>query len=354
KEGENADRFRRNFQGRPKIAVPAVRWIYTTGRVLTMECIEGMRINQTDQLASAGIDRTELGTRLARDLLRQILQDGFFHADPHPGNLLVQPDGTIYYLDLGMVGRLSETCQRTLSSLFTGMALQDSHQVATAVAELDLSRQMGSMRRFELEISRLMDQYLGLPISQIQVGSLLAQTFQVAFHYHIQIPGEMTLLAKALITLQGVVESLDPELNLLEIMRPMTRQLLIKSFSPQAIGKDLHRSLTDYHTLLRQLPTILLELMQKLQDNDFNLRFELKDISKVQRHFDRIFNRLSIGLILLAVSIIIAGVIIGSSLNAASGPEMYELSLAVLRAGLIIAAVILGGLVISMIRSKRF
>ncbi len=354
KEGINADIFRQNLKARKGVSVPIIRWIYTTSRVLTMEYIEGIRINQLEQLDAAGIDRSELGIRLSQDMCSQVLEDGFFHADPHPGNLSIQPDGTIVYLDLGMVGKLTESRKKTLSKLFVGIFAQDSHQVVEAIVDLDKMRQRGSIRRFEREVDRLMEQFLALPIAEIQVGPLLAQIFQLAYRYHIQIPGELTLIAKVMITLQGITEKLDPELNLLVIMKPIASKLIRDTFSIRDMSREIHRNLTDYQALLQQAPTFILELMHRLEDDDFNLHFDLKNIDKVQRHFDRISNRLSFSVILLAVSIIIAGIIIGSSLNASSGPEMHELNLIILRFGLAIAGVILLGLIISIFRTKKF
>lgn len=354
KEGANADKFRQNFIGRKGVAVPVIRWIYTTGRVLTMEHIEGIRINQCEELVAAGIDRTDLAIRLSQDMMQQVLEDGFFHADPHPGNLSIKKDGTIVFLDLGMVGRLNEASKSSLTALFLGIAAQDGHQVAEALIDLDTMQRRGSIRHFEREIDKLLDKYLSVPISEIQVGPLVAEIFQLAFRTHIQIPGEMTLFAKVLITLQGITEMLDPELNLLVIMKPMASRLLRQSFSLKKVGKQLHRNLTDYQALLKQAPTFMLELFHRMEDNDFDLKFQLKDIDKVMKHFDRISNRLSFSVILLAVSLIIAGIIIGSSLSVSSSTDIMQINSFMLRVGLVVAGLILLGLIVSIFRSKRF
>ena len=360
KEGENADRFRRNFAARShsdesgRIVVPAIRWIYTTSRVLTMECIVGTRISQVADLKKAGVDCSELAIRLAQNMVRQVLEDGFFHADPHPGNLLVGDDGTLYYLDLGMVGEIGEKKKKILSKLFVGIASKDSHQVTEAIVDLDTVRKRFSLRKFEKDIDRLLDQYLSIPISEIQIGPLIAEIFQLAFQHHIQIPGEMTLIAKVLITLQGITEKLDPDINLLVIMQPLASQLVRHHLSLEEIGRELYRSANDVKKLAQQAPPILLGMLHKLEEDDYNIRFDLKDLDKVQKHFDRISNRLSFSVILLAVSLIVAGIIVGSSLSAGNDPALLQLHAVVLRAALAVAVVIVIGLVISVIRSKRF
>ncbi len=354
KEGENADVFRRNFLDQDKVAVPEIRWVYTTGRVLTMEYISGWRITQTEEMKAAGINCSDLGIRLSHAMIRQFFQDGFFHADPHPGNLTVRPDGTIVFLDLGMVGRLSASYKRILSKLFVGIATQDSHQVVEAVAAMDTMKRRVSLRHFEQEIDRLLEQYMSLPMHDLHVGDLLAQIFQLAYVYHVRIPGELTLIAKTLITLQGVLDKLDQNLNLLEIMKPMVGKLLKETVSVDEMGRAVKHGLHDYGELLRLTPAFLLNLQHKLEDDDFNLQFDLKNIDKVQKHFDRITNRLSFSVILLAVSIIIAGIIVGTSLGAGVSPVLGQMNLVILRIGLGIAAVILLGLIISMFRSKHF
>lgn len=354
KEGENADRFRNNFAKNERTAVPDIRWIYTTERVLTMEYIEGLRITDRKALQAAGIDCPDLGIRLARSLISQVLDDGFFHADPHPGNLAIRPDGTIVFLDLGMVGHISRSRQKTLSRMFIGIASQDSHQVVTAIAEMGTMRQRVSLRRFEQEVDKLLEHYLALPLNELDIGDLLAHIFQLAYVYKVRIPGELTLMAKMMITLQGVLDQIDPDLNLLTIMEPVAQKLIWRSWSPEDLAHDLQRSAHDYAELLRQSPGFLLNLQHKIEDDDFNLMFGIRNMDKLQKQFDRITNRLSFSVILLAVSIIIAGIIIGTSLGAASNPAVNQINSIVLKVGLGIAGVILLGLVLSMFRSRRF
>jgi len=360
KEGANADRFRRNFSARPSknqaqgVAVPVIRWIYTTDRVLTMDCVDGIRINRIDELEEAGIDRSELAIRLCQDIVFQVLEDGFFHADPHPGNLLVGKDGRLFFLDLGMVGELSEKKKRVLSNLFIGIANKNSRRVTEAIVDLDTLKKRVGLRKFEREIDHLLDTYLSIPISEIQLGPLIAEIFQLAYRHKIRIPGEMTLIAKVLITLQGITEKLDPEVNLLVIMRPLATRLVRRGFSLEELGYDLQRGIGDLKALLQQAPPVLLGFLHKLEEDDYSIQFDLKDIDKVQKHFDRISNRLSFSIVLLAVSLIVAGIIVGSSLAAGNEPSLLRLNTIVLRASLVVAAAIIVALIISIFRTKKF
>ena len=354
REGENADRFRENLKPEARVVVPDVRWIYTTGRVLTMSLEQGVRINQVEELRQAGIDLSDLGMRLAHCIADQVLDDGFFHADPHPGNILVRDDGTIILLDLGMAGRLSPARKQILSNMFVGIATEDAHQVVQAFVDMNTMRQRVNLHRFESEIGRMLDRYMSLPINQIRVGDLLSEIFALAYKYKIRIPGEFTLLAKVLITLQGVIEQLDPELNLLEIMKPIAARMIRRSFSPKNLGRELHSAGSDYKRMLHDLPGFLINFFNKMEDDEYRFSLDIKDVDRVQKHFDHIANRISFSLILLGVSIMIAGIIIGSSMNAASSPDLVRLNIWMLRGGLAIAAIILLGLAVSMFRSRRF
>lgn len=354
KEGENADRFREIFTDHPGIKVPQIRWIYTTDRVLTMSRAHGMRIDQIEQLKKSGIDCSELGVRLARSVMRQIMEDGFFHADPHPGNMLVHDDGTITLLDLGMVGRLSQSRKKILSSVFIGIAAQDAHQVVRAFVDLNTMKQRVNLHRFESDVDKLLDQYLSLPLNEIQVGELLAKMFQLAYAYHIRIPSEFTLIAKVLITLQSILEQLDPDLNILVIMKPLASKLMHETFSLEDMAREGKRAVSDYGRLLKIMPSFLVNLFHKLEDDAYNMQIDIKDINKVQKHLDEISNRISFSIILLSLSIIIAGIIVGSSLNVSVAPALYTINIIILRVGLIIAGLILIGLLVSMIRSRRF
>ena len=353
REGENADRFRRNLSKEPKISVPDIRWVYTTTRVLTMSYVDGMRITQTQALKEAGIDCRELGTRLAHNLINQILRDGFFHADPHPGNLAIQSDGTIVYLDLGMTGQLSRIRRRQLSRMFIGIAGQNAHQVVAAISDMGTMKQRTSLSQFEREIELLLERYLSVPISQLDLGELLARIFQLAYAYKVQIPGELTLMAKVMLTLQGVLDQLDPELNLMALMKPMASKLIWDVWSFDDIEQTLQRGVHDYGELLRHTPEFLLNLQRKIEDDGYSVQLGIKNIERFQKQLDRITNRLSFSMILLAVCLIIAGLIIGTGFSAGSNPEINTFYVLMLRVGLGVAVIIVLGLLLSMFRSRK-
>ncbi|ATW26438.1 ABC1 kinase family protein [Candidatus Formimonas warabiya] len=354
KEAENAETFRKNLRQDQGIKIPDIKWMYTTKRVLTMEYIQGSRITSFDELDTRGIDRTIVAKNLATSLFQQILRDGFFHADPHPGNILVLPDHTVVLLDLGMVGRLSEKRKTLFLNLFIGVGTGNTRKVIKAIAGLNTMNQRVGLKKFEKDMDILVDRYLTMPLNQIKVGEVLHEIFKLAMKYHVKIPQEFTLLAKTLATLQGVVEKLDPSLNVLDVIKPITNKLVYQTWSVPKIGHRAMRVLFDYQDLLSEFPVIMADFLKKVEDDDFSLQWEIKNMEQIQQRFDKVANRIVFSLVLLSLSIVIAGILIGSGISASSGAEMYLLNMTVLKIGFFLAILIIAGLVGSILKSKGF
>ena len=353
KEGKNADIFRKNFTRDQGVAVPGVRWIYTTERVLTMEYVEGIRIDDLEALDLAGIDRRKLAEKLAASVCNQILRDGFFHADPHPGNIRAMPDGTIMFLDFGMVGSLSEPQRKTISDFFVGVTTRDSGMVARAIIEMEAAPSRVNRKSFERDIDQIIEKYLSMPMSEIRIDQLIREIFQIAFANHIKIPREFALLSKTLGTLQGLLEKLDPQLDSLAVAKPIAKKLIIQSFSPEKIGGRAKKDLWKYGELLHMLPSAMLNFLTKMEEEDFTVSFEMKEEDKIRKQMEKVSNRITFSVMLLAISIILAGVLVASALSAGASGEMYRLNLLVLKSEFAVELVIVLGLIVSMFRSRK-
>ena len=352
-EGENAETFKVNFKDDDNIIVPNISWIHTTNRVLTMEEIKGISLKNFEALEQAGFDKTIIARNLATSILYQILRDGFFHGDPHPGNIMVLENNTIAFLDLGMIGQLNPHRKNQFLKMLMGITLKDSKLIVQAIVELDAMSERLNMRKLEKDIDRLRDQVLSVPLSQIKIGEVFNEIFDLAFFYNIMIPGEFTMLAKSLITLEGLVEKLDPDLNVLEIAEPIAGKLIFTLFSPEKIGKEILGGALDYSNLVRKFPTALLSFLDKLEHDDFIMQFKLKESDRYAQKLDKAFSRLSISLVLLSLSIVIAGTIIGLSLTDVGGSDFIAVTSIILRSSLILAVSTFVALIISIFRSKR-
>lgn len=350
-EGENAETFKKNFMKDKDVIVPNISWIHTTRRVLTMEYIDGIRLNDFEALEKAGLNRKVIAHNLATSIFNQILRDGFFHGDPHPGNIMVLEGNVIAFLDLGMVGKLSEERKTQFLKMLMGITFKNSKLIIQGIVGLDAMSSRVNIKKLEKDIDTLRDKYLSVPLSEIKIGEVFNEIFNLAFSYNIVIPSEFTMLAKSLITLEGLVEKLDPQLNILEVAEPIAGKLMFRIFSPEKIGKEFIGGIMDYGNLARKFPSSMLNFLEKIEDEDLTMQFKIKDIERIVKRIEKNFNRLSFSMVLLAVSIVIAGIIIGSGMSAHTGVEVYFLNITILKIGLVIAGAIVLFLIISVLRS---
>ncbi|MEW8997609.1 MAG: 2-polyprenylphenol 6-hydroxylase [Thermoanaerobacter sp.] len=352
-EGENAEKFKKNFLKDKKVKIPSIIWTHTTRRVLTMEYIDGIPLNDFNAIDEAGLDRGAIARNLAKSVLNQILRDGFFHGDPHPGNIMVLGDGTIAFLDFGMVGSLSPERKRQFSKMLLGIVYKNSRMIIESIIDLNAVTLNVNMKKLEKDINNLRDRYVEIPLEKLKVGEVLNGIFDLVFSYNIVIPNEFNMLAKSLITLEGIVEKLDPKISVLEVAKPIAKQLIPKMFSTQHMKEEIINATMDYSRLIKELPSFLLNFLRKTEEENYAIELKIRDLENLEKRVDKVFNRLSTSIILLALSIVIAGILIGSGMSANAGAEMYKLNGIILKIGLAIAFVIVLGLAISIFRSGR-
>jgi len=352
-EGENAEKFKKNFLKDKKVKIPSIIWTHTTRRVLTMEYIGSIPLNDFNAIDEAGLDRGAIARNLAKSVLNQILRDGFFHGDPHPGNIMVLQDGTIAFLDFGMVGSLSPERKRQFSKMLLGIVYKNSRMIIESIIDLNAVTLNVNMKKLEKDINNLRDRYVEIPLEKLKVGEVLNGIFDLVFSYNIVIPNEFNMLAKSLITLEGIVEKLDPKISVLEVAKPIAKQLIPKMFSTQHMKEEIINATMDYSRLIKELPSFLLNFLRKTEEENYAVELKIRDLENLEKRVDKVFNRLSTSIILLALSIVIAGILIGSGMSANAGAEMYKLNGIILKIGLAIAFVIVLGLAISIFRSGR-
>lgn len=352
-EGENAETFKANFKDEANVIVPDISWIHTTSRVLTMDEIKGTSLKNFEALDQLGLDKKIIARNLANSVLYQILRDGFFHGDPHPGNIMVLENNKIAFLDFGMIGQLSPHRKNQFLKMLMGITLKDSKLIIQAIAELDAISNSINMRKLEKDIDRLRDQVLSVPLSEIKIGEVFNEIFDLAFTYNMMIPGEFTMLAKSLITLEGLVEKLDPDLNILEIAEPIAGKLIFTLISPEKIGREILSGAMDYGNLVRKFPSVFLNFLGKIEHDDFTIQIKVKEAERYAQKIDRSFSRLSISIVFLSLSIVIAGTIIGLSLIGMEAADFIMVLSMILKGSLFLAAITFAALIIAILRSKR-
>ena len=354
-EAQNAGIFKENFHNQNKdVTVPNIRWTHTTKHVLTMEFIDGIHVQDIDRIEEIYIDKKKLAKTIATSILNQILKDGFFHADPHPGNIMLSTTDKIVFIDLGMVGTLNKDRKSQLMKMLLGLVFNNTKLIVSALCEYGYMTDWSNMKKLETDVDSLRSKYMSMPLNKIKLGKAFSELFNIAFSHHIKIPKEFTILSKTLITMEGTVERLDPELSILEVAQPLAKKLLFDEDQIKKLGKEFFESAVDYGRLLKELPSFLHNFLRKLEFEDFTFYFELKNTESTLKHIDKIFNRISFGIALLALSIIIAGIIIGTSLALDASSDMYIFNTSVLKITLLSATVMVIWLLVSIFRSNKF
>lgn len=227
-EAQNAERFRQNFHGWKEVYVPQIYWHLTTSRVLTMEYIHGLKVTDVEALRARGITPFKINRLLARTYLKQMLEDGFFHADPHPGNLRVMPDGRLAFFDFGMAGQIEERIQLLMIDAFFHLLDRDVEGLVDDLMKLELLEADADREKIRPLVEDLFKEYLGLKLSEIRFKELTYELADVVYEYHFKIPSRFTYMIRALMELEGIGVAVDPDFNFIEIARPFARQYLFK------------------------------------------------------------------------------------------------------------------------------
>ncbi|MFZ3130096.1 MAG: AarF/UbiB family protein [Desulfosporosinus sp.] len=350
-EARNAEKIAKQFQKDPMIHIPAIYWDYSTRTVLTMEFVEGLTLNQFEEIEIKGYDRKAIAEQLVQALFHQVLIEGVFHADPHPGNILLLSDGVISFIDFGMVGRLTLDMKQNFAALVVAMMRRNTESVIKAVLRIGIVPDEVNLPLLTNDVDELREKYMDVPMSRIGLGEAISDLFIVAFRHQIRIPSDFTLLAKCLLTLEGIVEKLDPQLSIMDMAEPFGIRLLKERYRPSTIAGRLWHNLTDYSELLVDLPKQIKDLMRNLKRGRIRLEVSVPEIDIFLRKLDRITNQLSFSIVLLSFSIVMAALIIASTL----GREPILLwQIPAITIGFGIAALLLLWLFISIYRSGKF
>ena len=300
-EGRNAERFAENFASDPGVHIPRVFWETTTSRVLTLERIVGMKVNDLAALDRAGIDRAALAVRSAGTALKMVFEDGFFHADPHPGNLFIEADGRIGLIDFGMVGEVNEKLRGQLGVLLTALVRSDPGRVGSALLDLSVTRRPVDRSRLRADVTRFIALYEGRPLNQIEIGPLITQAVALMRTYHLQMPQELAKLLKTMIMAEGIGVELDPGFNLGVVLAPYARKLMLDRFAPQALARRMAAAGADAAELAGDLPELLRRVVDTLDTGGMEVHLRAAEFEPLVGRMERIGNRLVAGMIAAAL-----------------------------------------------------
>lgn len=350
-EARNAEKIAAQFSDSKDIDIPAIHWEYTTSRILMMEYVEGITLSRTKELAAKGHDLKAVAEHLIQGMLHQMFIEGFFHADPHPGNLLVKEDGTLVFLDFGLVGHLSEDMKDHLSGLIIALMRRNTESMIRAVLRMGVVPEECDLELLRADLERLRSEYYDIPFSQVRVGKALSDLFGVTQRHRIALPPDLTLLGKAMLTLEGVIEALDPGISIIDMAEPFGRRLLKERFNSRRIGRKVLDGVTNLTESLLELPGQAKQLSALISKGKLKVEISVPELQLLMRKLDQISNRLSFSVALLAFSIIMVGLILGSSL---SRQETALWSFPVIEIAIVVALLMVVWLLYSIFRSGRF
>jgi ubiquinone biosynthesis protein len=314
-EGRNAEKIAKQFELTKNIRIPHVYWEYSTKRILTMEYIQGSKLNEQVELENKGFNCKILAERLVRSVLHQILIEGFFHGDLHPGNVWALPGEVIVFIDFGMVGRLTPEIKYHFASLVIAMMRQSTDGVIKAITRMGIVPDDVHLDRLRSDVDQLREKYLNVPLSQVSLGESVNDLFAVALQHHIRMPADLTILGKTLLTLEGIVQKLDPELSILKIAEPFGRQLLKERFHPKKMAGSAWNNIVNHAEVLTNLPKHIHDITSILKKGKMRMEVTIPELDRFLTKLDRISNRLSFSIVLLSFSIVMVGLIIGSALG---------------------------------------
>lgn len=312
REGRNIDRFRRYCAGDESVYIPRVHWDLTGARVLTTEYIRGIKISDLQALDEAGLDRRTIAVNGASLTLKEIFDYHFFHADPHPGNLFVLENNVIAPVDFGMTGSLTEDIAEHMAVIFVAIVNRDADSLVGALQSVGWVQEILDEQGLKLELRDLLERYYRVPLQQLDIASMMGEVMDIVRRYDLRLPPELMLTARAILVSEGVGRMLYPEFNIIEYAKPHAKRLMLREFDPVRQLRELHKLGGEAASLFRRLPSEMGRLLSKVMRGDLSIRFIHQGLEDVINELERSTNRLSF-------AIVIAALIIGSSLIFQSG-----------------------------------
>ena len=325
-ECRNAERIAANFAGHDEIVVPRVHWQWTCERLNVQDFVAGIPGPDLAAVDASGMDRKRLAQVGAGIVLKMVLEDGFFHADPHPGNIFYLSGERIGVIDFGMVGRVSEQRRIQIVQLLHGLVEREAEAVTDVLMEWGEGAWDADETRLQADIGAFVDQYRGVPLKDLRMGAMLLDVTTILRDHGLSLPPDLALMIKAFLTLEGFGRQLDPDFDMAGAARPYVEKVLLARYSPRALLRRGRRGAIDALELAGDLPRELRRLLRAARRGRLNMQIEVTSLKAFGEQVDRAANRLTMG-------VVTAALVIGSSIvmNSAGGgvPSRWLLALGV-------------------------
>lgn len=350
-EARNGYRFKKNFEENQDIYIPRIYLEFVTEKVLVMERIDGVRIDDLGAITRMGFDRKQLAKVGVDAFFKQVLEDGFFHADPHPGNIMVMPNGQLSFIDFGIVGRVSEELKTTMANTFLALIQKDFDRLIDQYLELGIIPEHVDIdafrKEFKADLIDLLEPLYGLTLQEINFAEYLQAITQLAIKHSLRVPSDLLLVNKALLILENIGRQLDPGFDFVLAAQPYASQLIKERVSPSRFYEKARANIMDFTDFVALFPKQMKQIIKKIIKDDINVRMYHVNLPEFIRDMDRSSNR-------IAFAMIVSAMILSSAIMHATGvgPTIFGVSLLGLSA--FFFAFFLGvWLIISIIRSGR-
>ena len=319
-EARNVERLTKNFAGDPHIAIPKVYAQWTSETLLVQEHMEGIPGTDLAAVEAAGLDKRLLAARGAESILKMILIDGFFHADPHPGNVFYLPGNRIAMIDYGMVGRLSTQRRRQVVDLLAGLARMEEEPMLEVLIDWAGDAYVDEGKLIS-DVNELVFDYEGVPLKDVRIGALVRQFAAIVREHSIVLPADLTLMFKALVTLEGLGRQYDPEFRITDHLTPLLQRALRERYKPAEIIRRGRGAVADFFSVAGSVPRDLARLLREARRGKMRVDLDLKRLDSFGQQLDRTLDRVTVG-------IMTASLVIGSSIimTVNQGPEIFGVS----------------------------
>jgi ubiquinone biosynthesis protein len=351
-EAANAAQLKNNFDKSDVLYIPRIFTELSTKRVLVLERIEGIRINDFQRLDEAGFDRRDIALKGAAAFFKMVLRDGLFHADPHSGNIFVLPDGRLGLVDFGIMGRVTEENMELFANIFVALAEHNYDALVRQYLSLGfVSEESMNIEKFEREmkedLAELLEPYYGMQVKQIDFGAYIDRVTHILLRHKLRQPSNLYLMDKALITLEGLLKQLDPSFNYFEAAQPYVAELVRRRRNPLRAVKAIRKNMADFADIFTQLPQQMKATYRKFMQGDLKVNIHHEGLTQLIKDLDKASNRLSF-------SIITAAIIVASSIiiHSGTGPMLFGLPTFGL-IGYVIAALLGLWILVGILRSGQ-
>jgi ubiquinone biosynthesis protein len=306
REGQNADRFRQAFANDPDLHIPQVYWDYTTERVIVLEKLEGIKVNDLAALETADINRQRIAANSVRLMLEEMFVHGFFHADPHPGNLYVLADGRIGMMDFGMVGRLDEMLQESLTRLFLALSKGDSERMIDELITSGIAQGQINRKTLKRDLDHMIACYANGSVEDLAAARIFNELTGLAQRHHLQLPSDLVLMTKVMAISEGLGLQLDPDFQFIPFAQPYLERYWLQRHSPWQMGEKVVEGILEMTEFSLTFPRRLTRLVTQLERGELGAHVEVRGVERYLAEMQAMANR-------LAMSILIGALIIGLS-----------------------------------------